>query len=67
MRIVGNLNRNEFELDPVKAYRRARELDRVLPRRVPEAERGVWRGSHAYFNQMDFERALRVARLLNEA
>ena len=67
MRVVGSLDRNEFELDPVKAYRRARELDRILPHHVTAKERGVSRGSHAYFNQLDFERAVRVARLLNQA
>ena len=67
MRVVGSLERNEFELDPVKAYRRARELDRILPRHVPVKERGVTRGSHAYFNQLDFERAVRAARLVNQA
>ena len=35
MRIVGTKNRCEIELDPVKAYRRARSLDAMLRSATP--------------------------------
>ena len=65
MRIVGSQNRSEIELDPVKAYRRGRELDALLPRTGPPVVRGVTRGSHAYFNRIDAERQRQIARALN--
>ena len=62
MRIVGKLNRSEFELDPVEALRRGAEIDRKMRLMLPPHPRGVWRGSHAFFNRMDDERAALMAR-----
>jgi len=67
MRIVGNKNRSEIELDPVKAYRRGRALDTMLPSVLPRQPRGVTRGTHAYFNSIDDARMLEAARKLNGA
>ena len=62
MRIVGKLNRTEFELDPVEALRRGAEIDRKMKLMLPPHPRGVWRGTHAFFNKMDDERSLAMAR-----
>jgi len=67
MRIVGSQNRSEFELDPVKAYRRARALDAMLGGAAAPIVRGVMRGTHAYFNRLDAERRTWIARKLNTA
>ena len=67
MRIVGQKNRPEFELDPVEAYRRARALDQLLRHANTSIRRGVFRGTHEYFNRLDALRQVRVARLLNAA
>jgi hypothetical protein len=65
MRIVGNQNRPEIELDPVKAYRRARVMDALLSAAWPPLPRGVSRGTHEYFNRCDAARQLEIARRLN--
>ena len=62
MRIVGKLNRNEYEVDPVEALRRGAEVDRKLKLMLPPYPRGVWRGPHEFFNRMDDERSLAMAR-----
>lgn len=67
MRIVGDQNRSEFELDPVRAYRRGLVLDTMLRSLAPPVTRGVTRGTHAHFNRMDAERQVLVARVLNAA
>lgn len=67
MRIVGTQDRTEVELDPAKAYRRARFLDRMLRSATPPRPRGVMRGSHEYFNRLDDERQVLIARKLNAA
>jgi len=67
MRIVGNQNRSDIELDPVKALRRGRVLDAMLSAAYPPVARGVTRGTHEYFNRVDAERQIRVARQINLA
>ena len=67
MRIVGEQNRSEIELDPVEAYRRGRALDAMLRSVAPPIARGVMRGTHEYFNRLDAERQTQVARALNAA
>ncbi len=65
MRIVGSQNRSELELDPVRAVQRAlawRPTDNVGTLPHP---RGVFRGTHRFFNAMDARRAVEQARLLN--
>lgn len=65
MRIVGHQNRSELETDPVRAVQRAlawRPADNVGSLPHP---RGVFRGTQAFFNQMDAQRALAQARLIN--
>ncbi len=65
MRIVGNQNRSELEPDPVRAVQRALAwlpVDNVGTLPHP---RGVFRGTQAYFNAMDLQRAVTQARLLN--
>ena len=67
MRIVGRQDRSEIELDPVKAYRRARALDAMLHAALPPVPRGVTRGTHEYFNRVDAARQIEAARKLNRA
>ena len=67
MRIIGTQNRSEIELDPVKAYRRARAMDAWLRGTAPPVARGVTRGTHEYFNRIDDERQRQTARALNAA
>ncbi|MBI3375515.1 MAG: hypothetical protein HY017_27680 [Betaproteobacteria bacterium] len=67
MRIVGTQQRCEIELDPVKAYQRARLLDAILRSATPPIARGVTRGTHEYFNRLDAERQTQAARALNAA
>ena len=67
MPIVGGQDRSEIELDPVKAYRRARALDAMLRAALPPVVRGVTRGTHEYFNQVDAARQIAAARKLNRA
>ena len=67
MRIVGNQNRSEIELDPGKAYRRGRALDAMLRNAAPPIVRGVMRGAHEYFNRLDAERQTQAARAVNAA
>ena len=62
MRIVGTLNRTEFELNPVEALWRGAEIDRKMKLMLPPHPRGVFRGTHASFNRMDDERSLLMAR-----
>jgi hypothetical protein len=66
-RIVGAQDRSEIETDAVKAYRRGRVLDRMLHAADPPRPRGVTRGSHEYFNRVDAERQVQIARRLNAA
>ena len=65
MRIVGEKNRSEIELDPVEAYRRGRAMDAMLRNAVPPVVRGVARGTHEYFNLLDAARETLIARALN--
>jgi hypothetical protein len=67
MRIVGKLNRSEFEPDPVEALRRGAEIDRKMKLMLPPHPRGVFRGSHAFFNRMDDERAAAMAKIVANA
>jgi hypothetical protein len=67
MRTVGKKDRSEIELDPVKAYHRARILDARLRAALPPYPRGVTRGTHESFNQLDEQRQAQIARALNEA
>jgi len=67
MRIVGRQDRSEIELDPVKAYRRARALDAMLHAALPPVRRGVTRGTHEHFNRLDAARQIEAARRLNGA
>jgi hypothetical protein len=67
MRIVGKKDRTAIELDPVKAYHQARILDAMLRAALPPYPRGVTRGTHESFNQLDEQRRIQIARVLNEA
>ncbi len=67
MRLVGNQDRSEIELDPVKAYRRGRALDSMLRSAAPPVKRGVMRGTHKHFNRVDADRQTQTARALNAA
>ena len=67
MRIVGNQNRSEIELDPVKAYRRGLILDAMMRGTLSPYPRGVTRGTHEYFNRIDAARQLQAARVLNSS
>ena len=65
MRVVGQSNRSEIELDPLQAYRRGRTLDAMFRKSAPPIRRGVARGSHEFFNRLDAERQKQAARALN--
>ena len=65
-RLVGNKDRSEFVLDPSEAWRRGRELDRLLKNALPPHSRGVFRATHAEFNRRDDLRRAEIARRLNE-
>jgi hypothetical protein len=64
-RVVGTKDRSEIMLDPVEAWHRGRGLDRMLAHASPPHPRGVFRGTHAYFDQLDAERRAAAARRLN--
>lgn len=66
MRLVGNQERIEIELDPHKACRRARALDAMLQAVLPPIRRGVTRGTHDYFNRVDAARQIEAARRLKQ-
>lgn len=66
-RIVGDLDRSEIILDPVEAWRRGRVLDRMLERALPPRPRGVIRGTHADFDELDETRRIVAARRLNQS
>jgi hypothetical protein len=65
MRIIGNQNRNEIELDPVIAYRRGRRLDLMLRAVNPVRPSGVTRGTHVEFQRLDEARMIEIARRIN--
>ena len=67
MRIVGDKNRDEFVLDPIEAIRRGAVLDKQMKILLPAHPRGVWRGTHPFFNRMDDERAAAMAERVNLA
>lgn len=68
MRVIGrNRDHSEFELDPARAFRRARALDRMLRGALPPHQRGVFRGSFDCFARMDEARMLEAARKINGA
>ncbi len=64
-RVVGNQDRDEFETDPVIAYRRGRSLDRLLADARLQVPRGVLRATHSVLNRLDDDRAVQAARRLN--
>jgi hypothetical protein len=67
MRVVGNQNRDEFELNPVEALKRGAKIDAQMALiRVPHP-RGVWRGTHAFFNAMDDKRSAEMGRRVKNA
>jgi hypothetical protein len=67
MRIVGNKNRDEFASSPEEALRRGALIDSQMAlMRLPHP-RGVWRGTHAFFNAMDDSRAVALAQRVAEA
>lgn len=66
MRIVGNQNRNEIELNPEAAYRRGLQLDAMLRAARAPVPRGVLRGTHAFFQSLDQARMIEIARRINQ-
>jgi hypothetical protein len=64
-RVVGTKDRSEIILDPVEAWHRGRRLDRMLTQASPPHARGVFRGTHAHFDQLDAERRAAAAQRLN--
>ena len=65
MKIVGTKNRDEFELDPAKAWDRGINLDALLRGTYVPHPRGVWRLKHAKMNEMDLERQVAQFRRVN--
>lgn len=64
-KVVGTRNRTEFLTDAAEAWRRGRDLDRILAAAAVPYPRGVFRATHAELNRMDDLRALEAARRLN--
>jgi len=64
-RTVGQQQRTEFILDPVEAWHRGRQLDRMLRAAQAPVVRGVLRAPHSTFNRLDDEQRLEIARRLN--
>jgi hypothetical protein len=67
MRIVGKQNRDEFELDPVVALKRGAKIDAQMALMRARHPRGVWRGTHAFFNALDDRRASEMAQTVANA
>lgn len=65
MRIVGVLDRSELELQPARAWRRARRLDALLQAAAARRPPGVTRATHAAMNLQDDVRMVESARRLN--
>lgn len=65
MRIVGRLDRSEFEPDPGRAWRRARRLDTLLRAAAPAWVYGVTRATHDAMTRHDEARMLEAARRIN--
>ena len=65
VRIVGSMNRSEFEADPGQAWRRARRLDSLLRAAAAPWPRGVTRATHAAMTLQDEARMLASARKVN--
>ncbi|MFM9878973.1 MAG: hypothetical protein ACKVOO_01000 [Burkholderiaceae bacterium] len=65
MRVVGQKNRCEIELDPAKAWQRARAMDGMFKAAQPALVRGVFRAGHAALMQQDALRRIEIARRLN--
>jgi hypothetical protein len=67
MRIVGNKNRDEFVSSPLEALRRGATIDAQMALMKLPHPRGVFRGTHAYFNAIDDKRSEGLARRVAEA
>lgn len=65
-RTVGTRDRTEIETDPQRAWHRGRELDRLLASTRLPYPRGVIRASHRVLNELDDQRALEMARRVNQ-
>ncbi len=62
MRVVGSKNRDEFAASPEEALRRGAVIDSQMRLMKLPHQRGVWRGTHSFFNAMDDERAAELAK-----
>lgn len=68
MRTLGpRRDQNEFELDPVQAFRRGRALDAMLRGAVAPPPRGAFCGSFERFAREDERRWREAARRINAA
>lgn len=67
VKMVGTMDRTEFVLDTAEAWRRGRDLDRILAAAAVPHPRGVFRATHAELNRMDDRRALEAARRLDSS
>ena len=65
MRVVGANDRSDIELDPARAHRRGLVLDAMAKSLAARHVRGVFRGTHEYFNRLDEARQATAARRLN--
>lgn len=64
-RVVGNCNRSEFILDPLRALQRGQIVDRMLQLASVPATRGITRAPHRVMNQLDDDRQVEAARRVN--
>ena len=66
MKLIGTRDRDEIELNPQEAWRRARRLDAVFAKMMPPYPRGVTRATHAEFQRMDEARMVDAARRIGD-
>ena len=60
-RVVGNLNRSPYIVDPAAALEAGRRVDSLLSSSNMPHPRGVFRAKHEVLNEMDDRRQLRAA------
>ena len=67
MKLIGTHDRDEIELNPQEAWRRARQLDAVFAQMLLPYPRGVTRATHAEFQRRDEARMVEAARRIGAA
>ena len=65
MKVIGTATRNEIELNPQEAWRRARLGDAMFFALRAPYLRGITRATHAEFQRRDTARMVEIARRIN--